>query len=266
MIISPHAVVHPDAHIESGVTIDAFAIVEADVTIKSGTRIYPHAMVMNGTSIGQNCEIYPGAILGGDPQDLKYKGESTTLEIGDHVTVREYCTINRGTAASDRTEIKSHALIMAYTHIAHDCVIGEHAVVSNGVNMAGHVIVDNQAIIGGMTAVQQFVRIGRNTYIGGGSLVRKDVPPFVKVAREPLAFSGVNTIGLKRKLFDGDTIERIAEIYRILFIKNSNISIGIFEVKSELPESLEKSEIVTFVEQSTNGLIKGYRNDIDDAD
>lgn len=264
MSISPKAIVDPRAKIGANVTIDAFATIEGSVVIGDGTHIKSHAIVMDDTVIGKSCMIYPGAILGGDPQDLKYKGEQTKLIIEDHVTIREYSTINRGTAAAEKTHIKQHALIMAYTHIAHDCIIGEHAVIANSVNMAGHVIVEDYAIIGGMTALQQFVKIGESAFIGGGTLVRKDVPPYIKAAREPLSYVGVNSVGLKRRGVSIEKINAIKDVYRILFIRHKNITVGLEEIDAILDESEEKEKIVSFINASENGLIKGFRQNRSD--
>ncbi len=259
MNISPKAIVDTRAIIGKDVRIDAFATIEGKVKIGNGSHIKSHAIIMNNTVIGDNCIIYPGAILGGDPQDLKYQGEETHLIIEDNVTIREYCTINRGTSAAYKTLIKPHALIMAYSHIAHDCIIGEHAIVANGVNMAGHVEVNKYAIVGGMTAIQQFVKIGESAFIGGGTLVRKDVPPFIKAAREPLSYVGINSIGLKRRGFSLEIINQIKDVYRSLFIRHKNISIGLEEVEALLVESTEKEKIVEFINSSENGLIRGFR-------
>lgn len=259
MSISHLAVVHPDAVLGEDVTIDPFVTIEGGVTIGAGTHIRSHAIIMSGTEIGKNCKVFPGAIVGGDPQDLKYNGELTELIIEDHVVIREYVTINRGTTALGKTHIKAHALIMAYSHIAHDCIIGEHAVLANGVNLAGHVSIGDYSIIGGMTAVQQFVSIGESCFIGGGTLVRKDVPHYIKGAREPLSYIGVNSVGLKRRRFDLDKINHIKDIYRCLFVRHKNISVGIEELDALVKESPEKEKIITFVQQSHNGLLRGFR-------
>ena len=265
MKISPTAQISTGAIIEDEVIIDDFVVIQEGVKIGRGTKVHPHAVIMTGTTIGSDAEIFPGAILGSDPQDLKYEGEQTSLRIGDGVRIREFCTINRGTKASGETVIGDHSLIMAYTHVAHDCHIEHHAVVSNSVNLAGHVWIGSHAIIGGMSAVQQFVKIGRNSFIGGASLVRKDVPPYIKVAREPLAFAGVNVIGLKRKNFTQDVIDRITEIYRILFVQNKNISRALDIISTEMDDSAEKEEIINFVRSSENGIIKGYNHSIGDG-
>ena len=259
MKISGQAKIDPQAKIDNDVRIDAFAIIEKDVEIGAGTCIGSQAIVMNGTRIGKNCQILPGAVIGGDPQDLKYEGEKTTLEIEDDVTIREFCTINRGTKASDKTTIKSHALIMAYSHIAHDCEIAEHAVVSNSVHLAGHVRIDAFAIVGGMSAIHQFVSIGAYAFVGGGTLVRKDVPPFIKAAREPLSYVGINSIGLRRRGFPQERIDAIRDIYRVLFVSHNNIGIAIKEIMATLPETEDKKFILDFISSAERGLLKGFR-------
>ncbi len=259
MAISNLAVVDERAQIGSDVHIGPYAIIHGDVQIGDRCEIHAHANIMDGTIIGNDTEVFQGAIVGSIPQDLKYRGEPTKLVIGNHVSIREYCTINKGTAASGETRINDHALIMAYVHVAHDCIIGTHAIVANNVNLAGHVQIDPYAIIGGMTAVQQFVHIGESSFIGGGTLVRKDVPPFVKVAREPLCYVGINSVGLRRRGFSVDSINKIKDLYRVLFVKYKNISMAMEEIDVALPESDEKVVIVTFIKGSKQGLIRGFR-------
>ena len=259
MTLYPHSIVHPNARIGSDVIIEPFVTVEEDVVIGDGTYISAHACIKNGTRIGKNCKIFQGAIIGSDPQDQKYQDEKTYLIIEDEVTIREFCTINRGTQAAGETVIKRGALIMAYSHVAHDCLIDEHAILANNVQMAGHVYVGVHAIVGGMTAVQQFVRLGGHSFVGGGTLVRKDVPPYIKVAREPLSYVGVNTIGLKRRGFIRADILLIQDIYRILFVKNHNLSKGLQAMNTQIPDCLIKEEITEFIAKSRNGIIRGFR-------
>ena len=259
MSISHLAVIDKQAQIGENVSIGPYAIIDADVQIGNNCKIHAHANIMNGTRIAEGTTIYQGAIVGSEPQDLKYKGEKTELTIGKNVTIREYCTINKGTAASGQTVIGDDTLIMAYVHVAHDCQIGKHAVIANSVNLAGHVHIDDFAIIGGMTAVQQFVHIGESSFIGGGTLVRKDVPPFIKVAREPLSYVGVNSVGLRRRGFTVESINKIKDVYRILFVKYKNISLGLEEIDAHLPESDEKYAIMSFIRESNQGLIRGFR-------
>lgn len=261
MAISPHAIVHPDADIHPSVVIDAFAIVEADVVLGADTHVHSHAMVRSGTHVGARCEIHPGAIIGGDPQDLKYDGSPTTLTIGSDTVIREYATINRGTQATGTTSIGSYALIMAYAHVAHDCQIGDHAVIANAVNLAGHVSIDDHAIIGGMSAVQQFVHIGESVYIGGGAMIRKNIPPFIKVAREPLSYLGINAVGLQRRGWNEERIDTIEQAYYYLMVKHRNVKQGIEALPEELSTQEDVQRILQFIDESKNGIVKGYRAD-----
>ncbi|MDQ3141609.1 MAG: acyl-ACP--UDP-N-acetylglucosamine O-acyltransferase [Bacteroidota bacterium] len=250
---------HPKAQIGQNVQIESFVTIEEDVIIGDNCWIGPCVTIMNGSRIGNNCKIFPGAVLGAIPQDLKYKGEKSLLEIGNHTIIREYCTLNRGTIASMTTKIGSHCLIMAYVHVAHDCFIGDHVILANNVTLAGHIEIDEFAILGGLTAVHQFVKIGSHVMISGGSLVMKDVPPYVKAAREPLVYEGINSVGLRRRGFSMEQINRIHDIYRYLFIKNTNISLGTKMLETELVDSAEKQFILNFIKNSSRGIMKGYR-------
>lgn len=212
---------------------------------------------MDGARIGNNVKIFPGAVISSAPQDLKFNGENTTIEIGDHTIIREFCTLNKGTKASMTTRIGSHCLLMAYVHVAHDCIIHDHVILANNVTLAGHIEIFDFAILGGLTAVHQFTKVGAHTMIGGGSLVSKDVPPFIKAGREPLMYEGVNVIGLGRRGFDKDQIDRMHEIYRYMFVKHRNISKALEAIENELPDSNERKEILQFVSTSERGLIKG---------
>ncbi|MBR9923242.1 MAG: acyl-ACP--UDP-N-acetylglucosamine O-acyltransferase [Bacteroidetes bacterium] len=252
--------IHPGAKIGENVTIEPFATIGDDVVIGDGTWVGPNACIMEGTRIGKNCKIYPGAIVGAAPQDLKYEGEYSTLEIGDNVIVREYCTLNRGTKAAEKTVIGSNCLLMAYVHVAHDCVIGNNCVLANNVTLAGHIEVGAWAVIGGMVAVHQFVKVGKHVMIGGGSLVRKDVPPFLKAAREPLSYAGVNSVGLKRRGFSKEQIHRIQDVYRILFIKGYTVQHALKKIEAELPDSPEREAILTFVKAADRGIIRRFRS------
>ena len=255
----PLAVIHPNAVIGDNVTIGPFVSIEEDVVIGEGTWIGPNAVIMSGARIGKNCKIFSGAVVSSIPQDLKFNGESTFLEIGDNTVVREYCTLNRGTAANKKTVIGSNCLLMAYVHVAHDCEVGNNCILANNATLAGHVVLEDNVILGGMVAIQQFTRIGAFSMLGGGVLLNKDVPPFVRVARYPASFIGVNVIGLKRKGFEADAIERIEEIYHRLFVAVQNRTEAVKLINSELPDSAEKSLIMSFVERSQNGIIKGPR-------
>jgi UDP-N-acetylglucosamine acyltransferase len=254
----PLANVHPEAKIGNNVTIEPFATVYKDAVIGDGTWIGPNAVIMDGARIGKNCKIFPGAVISGIPQDLKFVGEITTAEIGDNTTIRECVTLNRGTIDKYKTVIGSNCLIMAYAHIGHDCIIGNNCILGNTVQLAGHVMIGDYTIFGGACAVQQFSQVGAHAYIGGGSLVRKDVPPYIKAAREPLSYAGINTVGLRRRGFESDKISEIQEIYRYVFLKGLNHSKALDLVENELPASAERNEIVNFIKASERGILKGF--------
>lgn len=258
-MINKLSAIHPNARIGKHTEIGPFVTIEEDVVIGDHCTIRSNAVIMNGTRMGDHCEIYPGAIVGADPQDLKFKGEYTLLQIGDHTTIREYCTINKGTQHSGTTVIGSHVLLMAYVHVAHDCLIGNHAILSNCVNLAGHVEIADHAILGGLVAVHQFVKIGQYSFIGGGSLVRKDVPPYIKASKDPLSYIGVNSIGLERKGFGRARIQEIQDIYKILFVKHSNNTVAMEEIASSIVESNDKSRIIDFIKASERGIIRGTK-------
>ncbi|MEN0003040.1 MAG: acyl-ACP--UDP-N-acetylglucosamine O-acyltransferase [Bacteroidota bacterium] len=251
--------IHPEVKIGQDVTISPFCYIEKDVEIGDGTWIGPHVTIFEGTKIGKNCSIFPGAVISGVPQDLKYKGEKTTVEIGDHTTIRECVTINKGTSYANRTVIGSHCLLMAYVHIAHDCILGNHVILANNVNLAGHVQIEDWAILEGLVAVQQFIKIGQHSFIAGGSLVRKHVPPYVKAAREPLSYAGVNHIGLKRRQFSKEQIEQVQEIYRILFVKGYNTSHALQIIEDSLEESELRENILHFIRQADPGIMRGFQ-------
>ena len=254
----PLANVHPEAKIGNNVTIEPFATVQQDAVIGDDCWIGPNAVIMNGARLGKNCKVFPGAVISGIPQDLKFKGENTTTEIGDNTTIRECVTINRGTIDKYKTVVGANCLIMAYAHIGHDCIIGNNCILGNTVQLAGHVVIDDFAIFGGACAVQQFSKIGAHAYIGGGSLVRKDIPPFTKAAREPISYAGINTVGLRRRGFDQDKINEIQEIYRYIFLKGMNISKAIEKVEQEISQSTERDYILDFIKTSERGIMKGY--------
>ena len=213
---------------------------------------------MEGAHIGKNCKIFPGAVISAVPQDLKFRGEKTTVKIGDNTTIRECATVNRGTAARGITEVGSNCLIMAYVHVAHDCKVGDNCIIGNACQLAGEVFVDDYAIFGGMTAVHQFCHIGKHVMIQGGSLIGKDVPPYVKAGRLPLSYAGVNSIGLRRREFTNEKINEIQDIYRILFQSGLNVSDAIERIEAEMSASKERDEIIMFVRNSKRGIMKGY--------
>ena len=250
--------IHPKANIGNNVTIEPFSYIGEDVVIGDNCVIGPNVTIKSGSRIGNQCQIYPGAVIGGEPQDLKFEGEPSTVTIGDQVIIRECVTINRGTAL-DRgdTKIGNRVVLMAYTHIAHDCVIGNDVILANSVQMAGHVHIGDFAFLGGTTAVHQFVKIGGHSMISGGSLVRKDVPPYVTAARDPLSYMGVNSIGLRRRGFNNDKINELQDIYRVFYISGLNNSDALEKIKTELAPTTERDEIIRFIEDSTRGLMRG---------
>jgi UDP-N-acetylglucosamine acyltransferase len=254
----PLAYVHPQAKIAPNVVIEPFVNIEKNVIIDEGTWIGSNVTIMEGARIGKNCKIFPGAVISAIPQDLKFDGEETIVKIGDNTTIREYVTINRGTKASTETVIGNNCLLMAYVHIAHDCILGDHVILANACNLAGHIEIDDWAIVGGLSAVHQFVHIGSHTMISGGSLVRKDVPPYSKAGREPVAFVGVNSIGLRRRGFTNDRINDIQEIFRILYLKGRNISQAVSYIEANLPATSDRDEVLSFINRSQRGIMKGY--------
>ena len=257
-MIQPLSYVHPNAKIADNVVIDPFVTIGKNVEIGRGTWIGSNVAIMEGARIGENCRIFPGAVISGIPQDLKFDGEKSLAIIGNNTTVRECATVNRGTSVTGKTEVGDNCLIMAYAHIAHDCKIGDNCIIVNSVALGGHVTVGDYAIIGGLSAVHQFVNIGKHTMVSGGSLIRKDVPPYVKAAREPLSFVGINSIGLRRRGFSDNKIQEIQEIFRILYQKNNNNTQAILKIETEIDVSPERDEIISFVQNSGRGIMKGY--------
>lgn len=254
----PLASIHPDAVLGKNVSVDPFTVIHHDVVIGDGTWIGSNVTIMPGARIGKNCRIFPGAVISAIPQDLKFSGEHTTAEIGDNTTIRECVTFNRGTKMAGKTSIGKNGLLMAYAHVAHDCIIGDHVIMANCVNLAGHVEIEDYAILEGMVAVQQFVKIGAHAFITGGSLVRKNVPPYVKAAREPLAFAGINAVGLRRRKFSDEVIRTIEDTYRILFVRENNVSRALEMIRNEITSSPERDHIIQFVLDSPKGIMKGY--------
>ncbi len=254
----PLAYVHPAAKIAPSVVIDPFVTIDANVEIGEGTRIGSNVTIMEGARIGKNCRIFPGAVIGAVPQDLKFRGEDTTAVVGDNTTIRECVTINRGTAAKGKTVVGSNCLLMAYSHIAHDCIVGDNVIVANSSQLAGEVIVDNFAIIGGGTLVHQFCHIGAHVMIQGGALINKDIPPYVKAAREPISYVGVNSIGLRRRNFSNEAIREIQDIYRYLYLSRMNVSDALDAIEAELPATRERDEILLFIRNAKRGIIRGY--------
>ncbi len=254
----PLAYINPGAKLAKNVVVEPFANIENNVIIGEGTWIGSNVTIMEGARIGSNCRIFPGAVISAIPQDLKFEGEDSLTVIGNNVTIREFVSINRGTKASGETRIGDNCLIMATAHIAHDCVIGNNVVIVNGVALAGHVIVGENAIIGGLAAVHQFIHIGAHAMISGGALVRKDVPPFTKAAKDPISFVGINSIGLRRRGFSTEKIREIQDIYRIIYQKNYNTTQALSLLEVEMKASREKDQIILFIKNSKRGIMKGY--------
>ncbi len=254
----PYTYIDPNAKVASNVKIDPFTVIHGDVVIGEGTWIGSNVTIMEGTRIGKNCRIFPGAVIGAIPQDLKFNGEKTTVEVGDNTTIREFVTINRGTNDRGKTKVGTNCLIMAYCHVAHDCIIGNNCILSNSVQLAGHVVIGDWAVVGGVSAVHQFVHIGQHTFVAGGSLVSKDVPPYIKAVRNPLSYGGVNSVGLKRRGFSLVQINHILDIYRVIYSKGLNTSQAIDFIEEEITPTDERDEIVTFIRDSGRGIIKRF--------
>lgn len=265
-MISPLAYIHPDAKLGDDVIVEPFAVIRDKVTIGSHTRIQSHAVIAEHSIIGSHCNIFPGAVIGAIPQDLKFVGEETTAEIGDHTTIRECVTVNRGTKDKWKTVVGSNCLLMAYSHVAHDCVIGNGVILGNSVQLAGHIIIDNYAIVSGLAGVQQFVRIGAHAYIGGHSVVRKDVPPYIKAAREPLSFMGVNVVGLSRRGYSKEKIAEISNIYHTLYMEKQTTTAAAELIENTFGRSEERDQILSFISSSKTGIIKRPSKTASDAD
>jgi UDP-N-acetylglucosamine acyltransferase len=254
----PFSFIHPQAELADNVVVEPFVTISKDVVIGEGTWIGSHVTIMEGARIGKNCKIFPGAVIAAVPQDLKFKGEKSAVHIGDNVVIREFVTINRGTEATHTTTIGNNTLLMAYVHVAHDCIVGNNCVLANNVNLAGHVEIADYAILGGNVSIQQFVKIGRHSILSGGTLVNKDIPPYVRAARHPTCYAGVNSIGLRRRGFSTETVNHILDIYRILFVRGFNTTNALKIIEAEISASAEKDEIVAFVRDSVRGIMKGF--------
>jgi UDP-N-acetylglucosamine acyltransferase len=248
------AIVDPSAQLAADVHVGPYTVIGPQVTIGAGTRIGPHVLIERNTRIGRECRIHNGAVLGSDPQDLKFGGEETWLIVGDHTTIREFATLNRGTSAHGRTEVGAHCLLMSYSHVAHDCVLGDHVIVSNAVNMGGHVTIGDWAIVGGLTAIHQFVRVGPHAFVGGAARVQKDVPPYVKAAGSPLALYGLNSVGLQRRGFSDEVRSNLKKAYRLLFASSYNVTQALERARTELKRSPEVDAFLDFIEQSERGV------------
>ena len=254
----PLAYVHPGAKIAKNVVIEPFTTIDNNVVIGEGTWIGSNVTIMDGARIGKNCNIFPGSVISAVPQDLKFNGEDTTAEIGNNTTIQESVTINRGTSDRMKTKIGKNCLIMAYSHVAHDCVVGNNCIFSNNSTLAGHITIGSHVILAGFVAVHQFCTIGDHAFVAGGSLVRKDVPPFVKAARQPLSYVGINSVGLRRRGFTSEKITEIQTIYRLLFQKKYNTTQATEIIEAEMTASPERDEILNFIQNSQRGIMKGY--------
>ncbi|MFA5814392.1 MAG: acyl-ACP--UDP-N-acetylglucosamine O-acyltransferase [Bacteroidales bacterium] len=256
-MIHPLSSVHPEARIAVTATVEAFTTISQDVEIGEGTWIGPHVTIFDGARIGKNCKVFPGAVISAIPQDMKYNGESTFVEIGDDTVIRECVTINKGTSTFGKTIIGNQCLLMAYSHVAHDCRLGNNVILVNSVGLAGEIEIGNYAILSGMVLVHQFVRIGAHTMIQGGSKVGKDVPPFVTAGRDPIRFEGINLVGLRRRGFSEALIEEIHEIYRYVYQKGYNTTQALERIERDLVGNGERDMIVAFIRESRRGIIKG---------
>lgn len=253
--IHPSAIISPDAEIATDVEVGPYAIIGENCIVGGGCVISPRATLERNVTLGANVRIGIGTILGGLPQDLKFAGEETTVEIGDGTAIREYTTINRGTAQSFKTTVGSNCLLMSYVHLGHDCHIGNNVILSNVVQLAGHVTVEDKAIVSGLSAVHQFVRIGRQSFIGGCSRVSKDIPPFLKAVGNPVKLYGLNTVGLQRGGMDDTTIRELKRAYRLLFRSDLNVTQAVERAQSELEALPEVRELLRFVEASERGVV-----------
>ena len=255
-MISNLAYVHPDARLGKDLTVEPFAYISGNVVIGDGTWVGPNATIMDGARIGKNCRIFPSAVVSGIPQDLKFKGEETTAEIGDNTTIREGVTVNRGTASVGRTKLGNDCLLMAYSHVGHDCTIGNNVIIGNTTGLAGEVKVDDYAILSGGTLVHQFTRIGAHVFVGGGGKVRIDVPPFILADREPLSYMGLNSVGLTRRGFTKERIDEIHNIYRAIYQKGMNFSQALDYIEKEFKQSADRDYIIEFIRNSERGIIR----------
>jgi UDP-N-acetylglucosamine acyltransferase len=248
------AVVDPDVLLEHGCEVGPFSVIGPNVHIGAGTRIGAHVVIERDTQLGSDCRVHSGAVLGGDPQDLKYGGEAALLVVGDRTVIRECATLNRGTAARGRTQIGADCLLMAYSHVAHDCLLGDHVILANSVNMGGHCDLGDWVIIGGMTPIHQFVKVGAHAFVGGSSAVRKDVPPFVKASGDPLRLFGLNSVGLQRRGFTDADRQALRRAYRLLFRSKQNLGEAVVAVRAELSGMPHVETLLAFIESSERGV------------
>lgn len=250
----PTAIVDASAELGDGASVGPYSVIGPNVRIGAGTRIDSHVLIERDTEVGEGCRISHGAVLGTDPQDLKYAGEPTRLIVGDRTTIREYATLNRGTSAQGYTRVGSDCMLMSYVHVAHDCLIGDRVVLSNAVNMAGHVTIGDWAIVGGMTPIHQFVRIGAHAFVGGQSRISKDIPPFVKAAGIPVELYGLNSVGLQRRGFDEEVRRELKRAYRLVFGSNLNTTQAVARAREELRALPEVEAFLAFFEATARGV------------
>lgn len=255
-MIQEMSFIHPEAKIGENVEIGPFVYIDKNVEIGDGSLIMPYASVLSGARIGKNVRVFPHAVISAIPQDLKFRGEETTAVIGDNTTIRECATVNRGTASKGTTIVGANCLIMAYSHIAHDCKLGDNIIIGNATQIAGEVVIDDWAILSGSVLVHQFTHIGGHVMIQGGSKVGKDVPPYVIAGRDPISYAGLNLVGLRRRNFTNETIETITQIYRVLYNSGLNTTQALTKLE-EIADTEEKRYIVDFVKSSQRGIIKG---------
>ena len=249
------SVISKKAKIGRNVSIGPYCIIEDNVVIGNNTQINSHTIIKKYTEIGKNCNIFSHCVIGEIPQDKKYSGEKSKLIIGDNNIIREFCTLNRGTEESGSTKIGNNCLLMAYVHVAHDCILKNDIILANGVQLGGHVTIDNYGIVGGMTPVHQFCKIGMHSFIGGGLRVVQDVPPYIIANGEPLKFSGINTLGLRRRKFSSDERDNIKKAYRLIYNSNYNISQAVEKIKNSFHMNDSIKDILDFINSSTRGLI-----------
>ncbi len=254
----PLAYIHPEAQIASNVEIGPFVTIDKNVVIGEGTRIMSNVTILEGARIGKNVTVFPGAVISAVPQDLKFRGEETTAEIGDNTTIRECVTVNRGTAAKGKTVVGNNCLIMAYTHVAHDCIVGNYVILGNTTQLAGEVEIDDFAILSGGVLVHQFTRVGAHVMVQGGSRFGKDIPPYITAGRDPVTFAGVNSIGLRRRGYTNEQIRDIQDIYRLFFQSGLNNTQALERIETELPDTKEKETVISFLRNSQRGIIRGY--------
>ena len=262
--IHPLACVHPNAKLGENVEVGPFAYIDEFVEIGDGSYIHPHATIYNYVKMGKNCSVFPGAVVGAVPQDLKFDGEVTYVEIGDNVNIRECATINRGTKASGKgvTKVGSNTLLMSYTHVAHDCEVGEHCILVSYVGIAGETVVEDWAIIGGSTVAHQFPKIGTHAMVGGGSKINKDIPPYTLCGRDPISYAGINIVGLRRRGFTSDQIRNIKDMYDIIYTSGNNVSDALDKIEAGFPQSVERDTIINFIRASKRGIVKGPTSNV----